>query len=117
MEEKFRTRWNVLHAVGALDGKHITMKKPKKSGSDYYNYKGFFSLELLALVNGEYRFLWIDCGSSGSSPNVQIFNRSYLREKIEDDSLGLQAPEPLGHGQICTISCWVRTPLPRCHGW
>ena len=98
MEEKFKTIWNVPHAVGAIDGKHIAMSKPKKSGSDYYNYKGFFSLVLLALVDAEYRFLQIDCGYNGSCSDAQIFNRSLLREKIEDGSLGLPPPKTPGGG-------------------
>ena len=82
----------------AIDGKHIAIKQPKKSGSYYYNYKGFFSLVLLALVDTEYRFLGMDIGSSGSSSDAQIFNRSDYREKIEDGSLWLPAPKPLGEG-------------------
>ena len=62
----------------------------------YYNYKGFFFLVLLALVDAKDRFLWIDCGSSGSCSDEQILNRSNLREKIEVGRLGLPAPEPLG---------------------
>ena len=87
MEEKFRTRWNVPHAVGTLVRKHIAMKKPKKSGSDHYNY--FFSLLLLALVDTEYRFLFVNVWSSGSTSDAQIFNQNDLREKIKDDSLEL----------------------------
>ena len=74
VEEEFRTRWNVFHALWGLDGKHISMKKPKKSGSDYYKYKAFFSMLLLALVDADYRFLSVDVGSSGSSSDTQSFN-------------------------------------------
>ena len=87
------------------------MKKPKKSGIDYCNHKGFFSLVLLALDDTEYRFLLIDCGSSGSCSDAQIFNRSNLREKIEDSSLGLWHLNPwVIEGHICT-TCWVMKPL------
>ena len=72
------------------------MKKSKKTGSNYYNNKDFFSLVLMVLINAEYRFLRIDCGSSGSSSDAQIFNRSNLRDKIEDSNFGLAAPEPMG---------------------
>ena len=74
------------------------MKKTKKPGKDYYNYNGFFFLMLLVLVNTEYRFFWIDCGSSGSSSDAQIFNRSDLREKIKEGILWLVVSEPLREG-------------------
>ena len=98
IEERFRNRWNVPHACGALDGKHIAIKKPKKSGSEYFNYKGYFSLVLLALVDADYKFQWVNAGASGSSSDAQIFIRSKLKRRIENGTLGLPPPEPLGPG-------------------
>ena len=62
-----------------------------------------FSLVLLALVNADYRYLWVDVGSNGYS-DAQIFNHSKLRRKIENGTLGLPQPESLGReDQICNI--------------
>ena len=48
---------------------------------------------LLVLVDAEYRFFWVDCGSSLYSSDAQI-----LRGKIGDGTLGLLASEPFGEG-------------------
>ena len=96
IEKRFRNRWNVPHTLGALDGKHIAIMKPKKSGSEYFNYKSYFSLVLFALDGIGYKFLCINVGASGSSSDAQIFNRSNLKRRIENGTLGLPPIEPLG---------------------
>lgn len=71
------------------------MKKPKSSGSLYYNYKGTFSLVLLAISSADYRFLFIDYGSYGHESDAGIFDRSKLRKAIEESTLGIPAPDVL----------------------
>lgn len=92
---QFGTRWNFHHCCGAIDGKHIAIKKPKKSGSLYYNYKGFFSVVLLAVVDAKYSFLWCNVGANGSSSDAGVFNQSTLRAALEDNTIGFPKPDPL----------------------
>ena len=93
--EVFARRWNVPHACGALDGKHVACRKPPNSGSLYHNYKGFFSVVLLGLVDADYRFLWVDIGGQGHMSDAQIFNECELKECLEDGTIGLPPAEPL----------------------
>ena len=95
LEWEFRIRWN---ALGALDGKHVALKKPKNSGALYHNYKGFFSTVMLALVDGQHMFRWVDVGTAGSCTNAQMFNTCHLKRKIDDGSIGFPDPEPLTQG-------------------
>ena len=92
--DQFEQRWNVPHAIGALDGKHIRIKKPPNSGSLYYNYKGFFSILLLALVDADYKFVWIELGGKGHMSDAQIFGDSELSNGLKEETLGLPAACP-----------------------
>ncbi|XP_052271961.1 uncharacterized protein LOC127872671 [Dreissena polymorpha] len=60
-----------------------------------HNYKGFFSIVLLAWVDADYKFMWIDVGGLGSQSDAQIYNQLELKECLEDGSIGLPPPSPL----------------------
>lgn len=54
---KFEQQWQFPHCIGVLEGKHVLIKKPPKSGKSFFNYKQTFSLVLMALVDTNYKFI------------------------------------------------------------
>ena len=95
VESVFSWRWNIPHDLGALDGKHTPIRCPQGAGSLYHNYKGFHSIVILVLVDGDYKFLWMDVGVVWSSSDAQIIKNSDFRHKIEDGSIRFPKSESL----------------------
>ena len=53
---------------------------------------------MLALVDGQYKFRWVDVGTEGSCSDGQIFNASQLKRRIEDGRIGFPDPAPITQG-------------------
>ena len=75
--------------MGSIDGKHIAMKTPSDSGSLYFNYKHFFSIVLLALVNANYKFIYVNVGAAGRSGDAGIYGNSTLKHSLDTNRLNL----------------------------
>ena len=75
---EFENKWNFPQCLGAIDGKHVVIQCPPNSGSDFYNYKGTFSLVLLAVVDADYKFIMVDIGDKGRFSDAGIFANSNL---------------------------------------
>ena len=56
----FYKRWHFPNCLGVLDGKHVMMRKPFDGASLFFNYKEYSSVVLMALVDCNYRFTYLD---------------------------------------------------------
>ncbi|XP_023311337.1 uncharacterized protein LOC111691985 [Anoplophora glabripennis] len=83
-ENDFNKLWNFPHAIGALDGKHILLQCPFNSGTEFYNYKSHFSIVLLALVDANYNFLYVNIGAQGRISHGGIMNNCSLNTMIQE---------------------------------
>ncbi|XP_039304171.1 protein ANTAGONIST OF LIKE HETEROCHROMATIN PROTEIN 1-like [Solenopsis invicta] len=92
---RFETMWQFPHCVGAVDGKHILFRPPRSDGSKYRNYKGKDSIILLAVVDANYKFIFVDVGKNGSSHDSVVFRESLLGVKLKENTLNLPPPKTL----------------------
>ncbi|XP_073471047.1 uncharacterized protein [Aquarana catesbeiana] len=83
------------NCIGALDGKHIRVKKPPHSGSSYFNYKKYFSVVLLALSDAHLKFLFVDVGAYGSQGDARIFRESAFGRRLHEGRLNIPESRPL----------------------
>ncbi|XP_077118930.1 uncharacterized protein LOC143775001 [Ranitomeya variabilis] len=93
--EEFQQICNFPNCVGAVDGKHIRIAKPAGTGSEYYNYKKYFSIVLMAIADANCRFLAVDIGAYGRSNDSQVLKNSPMGRCLYGESYDLPPARPL----------------------
>ena len=93
--ERFQMSSQFPSCLGATYGKHVRIRKPRMSGSLFYNYKNYFSVVLLAIVDTNYKFIYIDAGAFGKDSDRSIFERTDFCKKLENNELNIPKGQPL----------------------
>lgn len=70
-----------------MDGKHVVIEAPIHSGSEFYNYKGSFSIVLFAIVDANYNFLYANVGTQGRISDGGVFKSTSFHKLMERSSL------------------------------
>ncbi|KAB0805310.1 hypothetical protein PPYR_02280 [Photinus pyralis] len=89
----FNVRWNFPNRGGAIDGKHVRITKPINSGSYYYNYKEYFSVVLMAIVNANYEFISVNVGTNGRVSDGGVIENTTFHKKLISEKLNLPKNE------------------------
>lgn len=92
---EFEQRAHFPHCLGAVDGKHVRVQKFAKSGSMYLNYKHYFSIVLLAIVDADYRFIFVDIGAYGKDCDSSILQETPFWKSLQENTLEIPKPAPL----------------------
>jgi hypothetical protein len=87
--QDFYTLWNFPNCRGAMDGKHIVIRCPSESGSELYNYKKNYSVFLLAIVDTNYKFIYIDVGTNGRVNDALALSKSTFNGALQTNALNL----------------------------
>ncbi|XP_037800272.1 protein ALP1-like [Penaeus monodon] len=119
----FHDMWNFPFCLGALDGKRVLVRKPANSGSEYFDYKTHHSIIMLALVDANYKFLYVDIGTKGRASDAGVWDKCTLRDCIEKQQLQIPQNDTLPYTNIRVayvivdddafpLKCYLMKPYP-----
>ncbi|KAK4873257.1 hypothetical protein RN001_015286 [Aquatica leii] len=95
--KEYEERWDFPNCISAVDGKNVRIFCPGKSGSQFFNYKNFFSVVLLAFVYAYYKFVMVDIGSYGKEGDSGIIEKSNIGRLIRNERFN---PSPKHVGEL-----------------
>ncbi|CAB1103748.1 unnamed protein product [Ectocarpus sp. CCAP 1310/34] len=105
--------------IGAIDGSHIKILAPPDSlQTSYYNYKHFYSISLLAIVDNEGMFRWFCSGAPGACADSGVLTDTAFYEMVQEDQAQPVSSRQLFANGACILgdsafaeSPWMRTPI------
>ena len=124
ISQQFEENWNMPHTIGCIDGKHICIVCPKLTGTQYYNYKGCFSIVLMAVCDANYCFTMIDLGQYGRNNDSGDLASSVKGEIFDNGEMNLSAPSKIYQSsdqdltyfllgdEIFPLKDWLMRPFP-----
>ncbi|KAK0132278.1 hypothetical protein N1851_023176 [Merluccius polli] len=75
--------------MGADRFMHVVIQTPNNSRSLFYNYKGTFSIVLLAVVDAKYCFRVVDVGGYGRTSDGRTLVNSTFGQALRDGTLSI----------------------------
>ena len=97
VSERLSALWNFQNCLGAINGKHIAIRKPKQSGTYFYNYKVFFSIVLMAVADADYKSLFVDMWANGSCADSGVFKLTNIYKAVMSGDAGFPDADNLPH--------------------
>ncbi|CAN0164218.1 unnamed protein product, partial [Laminaria digitata] len=118
--ENWETENPLRKVIGVIDASHIKIPPPPKNiRKQFYNFKQFHSVILMAVVDNHGFFRWFSADSPGSRRDNAIFRKTRLFKDIQNDQALPLTERVLLKDGACLLadtafaeSAWMRTPIP-----
>ncbi|XP_068690124.1 uncharacterized protein [Montipora foliosa] len=95
--------WQFPSCWGAIDGCHIPIQCPPgglKACKEYHNFKNFYSIVMMAIVDAQDRFIWASVGFPGNSHDSVIFQSTELWHDITENNIIPPITKTIGDTEV-----------------
>ncbi|XP_012725848.3 putative nuclease HARBI1 [Fundulus heteroclitus] len=118
--ESFKEKWGYPTCIGAIDGLHIPIVAPKESRVDYFNRKGWYSINMQGLVDDRYMFRDLCIGWPGSTDDACVLVNSQLYRfwengvfpHLQTEIDGVMVPAVILGDPAFPLLPWLMKPYP-----
>ena len=97
--EEMDKEWQFTYAFAAIDGCHISIKCSvggPESAKEYHNFKNFYSIVMMAMVDVKNQIIWASAGFAGNAHDSIIFQPQIFMQSSLEVTSSLPLPKVKG---------------------